>query len=64
MLTEAAVLICRFPPPGPPNLSNPSDERVHRIAVLREIERQASEAWGLGEAVCAWDFLKVDVDPD
>jgi hypothetical protein len=38
-------------------------EREARQAVLSEIERQASEAWGLGQAVCARDLLVVDAVP-
>jgi ribonuclease Z len=26
---------------------------------MREIERQASEAWGMGNAQAAWDFMRV-----
>jgi len=54
----------KFPPPGPVNRDRPQNQRDLRSAVLMEIERQASEAWGMGRAVCAWDLLKVDVDPD
>lgn len=57
----------KFPPPGPPernSCSKDAGEREMRIAVLREIERQASEAWGFGDAVCAWDLLQVDVSLD
>ena len=28
-------------------------------AVLREIERQASEAWGMGQAIAAVDYMRV-----
>ncbi|KAF8892702.1 beta-lactamase-like protein [Infundibulicybe gibba] len=30
-----------------------------RAAVIREIERQATAAWGMGEARAAWDFMNV-----
>lgn len=29
--------------------------------VMQEIERQASEAWGMGPARAAWDFMTVGV---
>jgi len=53
----------KFPPPAP---ANSSKKRKHdfREAVLKEIERQASEAWGMGNAVCAEDLLKVEADAD
>ncbi|KAJ7285596.1 beta-lactamase-like protein [Mycena rebaudengoi] len=38
----------------------PRHERDARARVIREIERQASEAWGSGRsAVAAWDFMRV-----
>ncbi|KIK63869.1 hypothetical protein GYMLUDRAFT_222288 [Collybiopsis luxurians FD-317 M1] len=48
----------RFPAPD----SNTS-YRVQgiRANVLAEIERQASEAWGMGSARVAWDFMRVSV---
>jgi ribonuclease Z len=30
-----------------------------RAAVIEEIERQASEAWGMGKAVAAVDYMQV-----
>lgn len=26
---------------------------------MREIERQASEAWGMGQACAAWDYMNI-----
>jgi len=34
-----------------------------RAAVMREIERQASVAWGMGQAVAASDFMHVIIPP-
>ncbi|KII88763.1 hypothetical protein PLICRDRAFT_110762 [Plicaturopsis crispa FD-325 SS-3] len=35
-----------------------------RTGVMREIERQASEAWGMGRAEAAWDFMQVVIPPN
>ncbi|THH03316.1 hypothetical protein EW145_g6355 [Phellinidium pouzarii] len=32
-----------------------------RGAVMAEIERQASEAWGMGPAIAAYDFLRIEI---
>lgn len=44
----------------------PQDHRrsqiTQRVAVMQEIERQASEAWGMGRAQVAVDFMKVEVN--
>ncbi|KAF6764877.1 beta-lactamase-like protein [Ephemerocybe angulata] len=46
----------RFPAP---NSKNPNEPRA---TIMREIERQATEAWGAGRpAVAATDFLRVDI---
>ncbi|KAK7466922.1 hypothetical protein VKT23_003986 [Stygiomarasmius scandens] len=45
----------RFPAPGP------NDRNPIRANVITEIERQASEAWGMGKALAAWDFMRVAV---
>jgi ribonuclease Z len=37
----------------------PRNSRDVRAAVMSEIERQASEAWGMGTAKAAWDFMRV-----
>jgi len=41
------------------------------VATIKEVERQASEAWGMGKAQAAMDFMRVAVhavreapDPD
>lgn len=47
--------------PAPKQLKNPHDSR---FAVIAEIERQASEAWGGGEAVVAYDFMRVSIAAD
>ena len=43
----------------------PQDHRrsqiAQRVTVMKEIERQASEAWGMGQAQVAVDFMKVEV---
>ncbi|KAJ7273464.1 beta-lactamase-like protein [Mycena haematopus] len=40
----------------------PRHERDARLSVMREIERQATEAWGSGRhAQAAWDFMRVAV---
>ncbi|KAJ7898722.1 beta-lactamase-like protein [Mycena leptocephala] len=45
---------CRFPAPR--------RDRDLRMHVMREIERQATEAWGSGRyAMAAWDFMRVAV---
>ncbi|KAG2066097.1 hypothetical protein BDR04DRAFT_1107206 [Suillus decipiens] len=49
----------RFPTPKQPK--NPHDSR---FAVIAEIERQASEAWGGGKAVVAYDFMRISVAAD
>ncbi|KAF9050723.1 Metallo-hydrolase/oxidoreductase [Hymenopellis radicata] len=43
--------------------SSDQSERVFQIrqAVMLEIERQASEAWGMGRAKTARDFMRVDI---
>lgn len=43
----------RFPTPGP-------HESI-RENVIREIERQATSAWGMGQARAAWDYMCVTV---
>ncbi|KAF5365777.1 hypothetical protein D9758_003156 [Tetrapyrgos nigripes] len=45
----------RFPAPGP------NDRNPVRANVIAEIERQASEAWGMGSARAAWDFMRVAI---
>ncbi|KAJ7596693.1 beta-lactamase-like protein [Mycena floridula] len=45
----------RFPAPGP------RDRDPIRANVIREIERQASEAWGMGQAKAAWDHFCVAI---
>jgi ribonuclease Z len=48
----------RFPAPNP----RFSNERDTRSSVIREIERQASEAWGSGhQARAAYDFLQISI---
>lgn len=47
--------------PAPKQLKNSQDAR---FAVIAEIERQASEAWGGGEAVVAYDFMCVSIHAD
>lgn len=43
---------CRFPAPR-----NPRD---HRTAVMSEIEKQATNAWGSNiSAIAAWDFMRI-----
>ncbi|KAJ6455834.1 beta-lactamase-like protein [Mycena sanguinolenta] len=40
----------------------PRHDRDSRLSVIREIERQATEAWGSGRhAMAAWDFMRVAV---
>lgn len=40
----------------------PRHDRDARTHVMREIERQATEAWGSGRyAMAAWDFMRVAV---
>jgi ribonuclease Z len=39
-------------------LKNPQDTR---FAVIAEIERQASEAWGDGKAIVAYDFMRISI---
>ncbi|KAJ6623388.1 beta-lactamase-like protein [Mycena sp. CBHHK59/15] len=40
----------------------PRHDRDPRFYVMREIERQATEAWGSGQhAMAAWDFMRVAV---
>ncbi|KAJ6546437.1 beta-lactamase-like protein [Mycena vulgaris] len=40
----------------------PRHDRDARVHVMREIERQATEAWGSGRyAMAAWDFMRVAV---
>lgn len=47
----------RFPAPQDHRRS----QKAQREAVMSEIERQASEAWGMGQAQVAVDFMKVEV---
>ncbi|KAL0578458.1 hypothetical protein V5O48_003559 [Marasmius crinis-equi] len=47
----------RFPHPSP------TDTKGIRAGVLREMERQASAAWGMGNARVAFDFMRVHVPP-
>lgn len=47
--------------PTPKQLKNPHDSR---FAVIAEIERQASEAWGGGEAIVAYDFMHISIAAD
>jgi ribonuclease Z len=48
----------RFPAPHP----NESHRlKGIRANVIAEIERQASEAWGMGTARAAWDFMRVAI---
>ncbi|KAI5119212.1 hypothetical protein M0805_007723 [Coniferiporia weirii] len=44
----------KFPAPSP-------YRHDRRHAVMAEIERQASEAWGLGLALAAYDYMRVDI---
>lgn len=44
--------------PAPKQLKNHQDTR---FVVIAEIERQASEAWGGGKAVVAYDFMRISV---
>jgi len=44
--------------PAPKQLKNSQDTR---FAVIAEIERQASEAWGGGKAVVAHDFMRMAI---
>ncbi|KZP24835.1 hypothetical protein FIBSPDRAFT_856635 [Athelia psychrophila] len=63
-LIEARQLVmnhigCRFPAP---QLSHRQrNTKALREGVLKEMERQANEAWGLGRAQSAVDYLKVNV---
>lgn len=50
---------CRFP--APQYSQRQKNTKALREAVLIEMERQADEAWGLGRAQVAVDYLKVDV---
>ena len=49
-------LFLRFPAP-----THHQDRR--RNAIMSEFERQASEAWGLGQAIAAYDYLRIDIPP-
>lgn len=56
--------------PAPQN-SNWKRMREARLAVMKEVERQAGETWGMGKAQAAVDFMRVAVhavreapDPD
>jgi ribonuclease Z len=49
----------RFPAPQSSNWKRMRDSRV---AAMKEVERQASEAWGEGKAQAAVDFMRVEVD--
>ncbi|KZS99018.1 hypothetical protein SISNIDRAFT_545856 [Sistotremastrum niveocremeum HHB9708] len=51
-------LSAKFQPPLPYQSRARNEERT---AILQEIERQASEAWGGGRAVCASDLLTVHI---
>lgn len=61
-----------YSPPSPTKAGSPS-RRQHSAAtrtrqgeaklVMDEIERQASEAWGMGHAVAAMDLMTVDIPP-
>ncbi|KAG8217423.1 beta-lactamase-like protein [Butyriboletus roseoflavus] len=44
--------------PSPRQLKNGRDAR---FAVIDEISRQASEAWGIGQAQVAFDFMRVSI---
>lgn len=44
----------RFPAPWP-------NRRDRRRAVMLEIARQASEAWGMGTAITAHDFMRYEI---
>ncbi|KAH8111177.1 beta-lactamase-like protein [Phellopilus nigrolimitatus] len=44
----------KFPAPSP-------NRHDRRRAVMSEIERQASETWGMGHAIAAYDYLRVDI---
>ena len=39
----------------------PAFARDRRHLVMAEIERQASQAWGMGKAIAAYDFLRIDI---
>ncbi|EEB92712.1 hypothetical protein MPER_08739, partial [Moniliophthora perniciosa FA553] len=45
----------RFPYPSP------TDTKGIRANVLKEMERQASVAWGMGNAHAAFDFMRVSI---
>jgi len=49
----------RFPAPQNANRRRLKDTRV---AVMQEVERQASEAWGMGTAQAAVDYMRVEVN--
>lgn len=44
--------------PAPRQFKNEGDVR---FAVIDEISRQASEAWGMGHAQVAYDFMRVNI---
>jgi ribonuclease Z len=48
----------RFPAPL---YSIPRRVRDTRAAIMKEVERQASEEWGMGEAQVAVDFMTVEI---
>lgn len=39
----------------------PAYARDRRHLVMAEIERQASQSWGMGKAIAALDFMKIDI---
>lgn len=54
----------KFPSPDPASLTHEQSESSKadpRLGVMLEIARQASDAWGGGEAIPAYDLLCVDV---
>ncbi|KNZ71568.1 Zinc phosphodiesterase ELAC protein 1 [Termitomyces sp. J132] len=47
-----------------PRFPVPRFERDHRSAVISEIERQATEAWGSGtRAIAAYDYMTIRISP-
>lgn len=58
-LPALLLIYRRFP--APKQLKNPHDSR---FAVIAEIERQASEAWGGGKAIIAYDFMRISIAAD
>ncbi|KIM25064.1 hypothetical protein M408DRAFT_331380 [Serendipita vermifera MAFF 305830] len=47
--------------PPPRNLRPSSKAQKDAVIVMTELERQASEAWGMGSAIAALDLMTVDI---